>query len=284
VSPYEVTDGRFRDTVARLLVPEMGTAAVAPLLAGLVQFARPRRVLEVGMGYTTPFLAAAVASVERQVRAEAPALAAKSAPFLDSGTDLDDGWLNAAPSLAEPGFYLEPYRPTFVAVDDLSIVESSAPQVREVLRQLGLDEVVTVVNADLRSCADRLPEGFVDIDLAWIDAWECLYFFDHFWELINPDGGLVAMHYLLTYPEGEAILRYLRRFQADHPGEMELVNILEPHKRTQNSITLLRRTGGSKPRRWADTGGRIRYDAELRETTAAQAASQAAAAGGGGVA
>src|SRR5258708_29293140 len=169
----------------------MGTEAVAPLLAALVQLVRPSRVLEVGMGYTTPFLAAALADVEERVRAESEALSRKTTPYLANGVELDDAWLAAEPSLVTPAFYLKPYRPRLVAVDDLSIGESSAGAVHSVLEELGLADRVTVVNANLRESAGLLPEDALPIDLAWVDAWAGLYFFDRFWELVNPDGGLV---------------------------------------------------------------------------------------------
>jgi acyl-CoA synthetase (AMP-forming)/AMP-acid ligase II/acyl-CoA reductase-like NAD-dependent aldehyde dehydrogenase len=50
----------------------------------------------------------------------------------------------------------------------------------------------------------------------------------------------------MTYPEGEAALRYFSRFQQAHPNEMEIVNLLEPHKLRQNSVTaapVVRRVG-----------------------------------------
>jgi hypothetical protein len=68
----------------------MGTEAVASLLAAVIKLVRPRRVLEVGMGYTTPFLAAGLAEVEEQVRVESLALAGKTRPYLADGTKLDD--------------------------------------------------------------------------------------------------------------------------------------------------------------------------------------------------
>jgi predicted O-methyltransferase YrrM len=268
-------DNGFRTAVEKLRVPGMGTEVVAPLLATLVQLHRPRTVLEVGMGYTTPFLAGALRDVEAQVAAETTALAAKTRPYLDDGTELDDSWLYAEPALATPSCYLEPYQPRFVAVDNLSIADSSAGRVLEVLGELDLEQRVTVVNADLKECLELLPEGFTPIDFAWVDAWECLYFFDNFWDLINPDGGLVAMHYLMTYPEGEAILRYIAKFQQAHPGELEMVNLLESHKLMQNSVTILRRTGGAAKRRYAKAGGRFTYSAELRADASAVGASQA---------
>ncbi|MEV7390529.1 MULTISPECIES: class I SAM-dependent methyltransferase [unclassified Streptomyces] len=267
----EVSDAEFRAAVGRLRAPGMGTEVVAPLLAQLVRLHRPRRVLEIGMGYTTPFLAAALAENEREADAEAVALAAKSRAHLGSGADLDDIWAYTEPPLLAPSFYLEPYRPRFVAVDNLSIEASSAGRVLDVLGDLGLAERVEVVNADLHDCAGLLPDDLFPIDLAWVDAWECLYFFEHFWERINPDGGLVVMHYLMTYPEGEAILEYFAKVQHSRPGELEMVNLLEPHKLGQNSITVLRRTGAVRPRPYGGPGGALRYHPGLRREAATQA-------------
>ncbi|MGW4476032.1 hypothetical protein ACWENQ_40735 [Nonomuraea sp. NPDC004354] len=262
-------DEGFRAVVEALRVPVMGTEAVAPLLAALLKVVRPQRVLEVGMGYTTPFLARALAEIADEIRAESSALAAKSRPYLDGGAPLDDAWLEADPALLAPGFYTESYRPRLVAVDDLSVPESSSAKVWDVLCDLGLDPLVTVVNADLRDCVGHFPADFRPIDFAWVDAWECLYFVDNFWDLINPDGGLIVMHYLMTYPEGEAFLSYLAHRQ---PGEFELVNLLEPQKLTQNSVTILRRTSGVVPRRYAELGGGMIFDESLRAQAAAHAA------------
>ncbi|GLZ27824.1 hypothetical protein Lesp02_00140 [Lentzea sp. NBRC 105346] len=240
----------FEEAVARLRVPGMGTEVVAPLLQLLIQLVRPRRVLEVGMGYTTPFIASALAALESQVRAEHSGLVAKQ------DRPIDDAWLYEPPALLAPSFYASPYRPEFVAVDDLSLPTSSAPLVRSVLDSLDLD--VTVINAPLQSCRALLPAGFAPIDLAWVDAWECLYFFENFWDLINPAGGLVVMHYLMTYPEGEAIVDYIADVLHAHPGELEMVNLVEPHKLTQNSLTVLRRTE-SRPAPLSSRGGQVDY-------------------------
>jgi predicted O-methyltransferase YrrM len=271
----DMRDPRFGAVVERLRVPQMGTEVVAPLLAQLVGFLRPERVLEIGMGYTTPFLASALDSVRRRTIHESGALAAKSRPYLADGAELDEPWLDAEPALLDPGFFLRPYQPHLVAVDNLSIAGSSADRVLDVLTELGLADLVTVVNADLRDCVDLLPEGFEPIDLAWVDAWECLFFFDHFWDLIDPAGGVVLMHYLMTYPEGEAILAYLRQFQRANPGELEIVSLLEPHKLVQNSLTMLRRTSAVPRRAFAGPGGQVRYDERLRADAEALAAAVA---------
>ena len=36
--------------------PGLGTESVAPFLRSFIQMVRPQRILEVGAGYTTPFL------------------------------------------------------------------------------------------------------------------------------------------------------------------------------------------------------------------------------------
>ncbi|MGQ4490548.1 class I SAM-dependent methyltransferase [Streptomyces sp. SAS_281] len=267
----DVSDPEFRDAVAKLRAPGMGTEVVAPLLAQLVRLYRPRRMLEIGMGYTTPFLAAALAQNEREAAIEAETLAAKTRTHLAGGAELDDVWAYTEPPLLAPSFYAEPHRPRFVAVDNLSIEASSADRVLDVLTRLGLDDRVQVVNADLHECADLLPDDLFPIDLAWVDAWECLYFFEHFWDRINPDGGLVVMHYLMTYPEGEAILDYFAEVQRSRPGELEMVNLLEPHKLGQNSITVLRRTSAVRPRPYGGPGGALRYTPGLRREAEAQA-------------
>ena len=258
-----IFDDEFQTAVGRLRVAGAGTEAVAPLLAALVGMVRPRRVLEVGMGYTTPFLAAALAAVQEQSSAESAALAAKTRRHLAGGGDLQDSWLFGDPPLVSPEFHLSSYLPCLVAVDNLSLAGSSAGQVADVLAELHLDHLVTVVNRDLHEAVEALPAHCTPIDFAWVDAWECLYFFDHYWELINPDGGLVAMHYLLTYPEGEAVLRYLKKFQQAHPTEVEITSLLEPHKLMQNSVTLLRRTSGLVNRDHVGTAGHVRYTEAL---------------------
>ena len=45
--------------------PGLGTENVAPFLRSMVQMLRPNRVLEIGAGYTTPFLLEALVNNER---------------------------------------------------------------------------------------------------------------------------------------------------------------------------------------------------------------------------
>ena len=53
-------DKRLFDAAEELFSPGMGTEHVGPLLYSMVRMTRPKRVLEVGLGYTSPFLAQAL--------------------------------------------------------------------------------------------------------------------------------------------------------------------------------------------------------------------------------
>lgn len=240
-------DRRFLEAVSSLFVPRMGTELVAPLLYDLVRMLRPRRALEVGMGYTTPFVALALSETRAEAAAEAVALDAKSAPYLRASRPLDDDWLAADPALVAPAFHRTAHEPRLAVVDDFRVADSSAPRALDLLRSLGLDDVVTVVEGSLRDARERIDASLLPIDFAWVDAWECLYFFDRYWDLIEPDGGVVAFHYLLTYPEGEAVVEYVKSTQRLHPDDLEVVSLLEPHKLRQNSVTLVRKTSGYRP-------------------------------------
>jgi predicted O-methyltransferase YrrM len=269
--PGRIYQPSFRHAARDLFVPSMGTEVVAPMLAMLVEFLRPRSVLEIGMGYSTVYLAAALADVADRTEQVSAGLAAKTAAWEQNGRRLDDGWLMAEPALAAPAAYLEPYQPRLVAIDNLSNEQSSAPRVKALLAELGLDRRVEVINGDLRDGPGRLPAGFTPIDLAWVDAWECLHYFDHFWEATNPDGGIIVMHYLMTYPEGESIIRYIKRFQRRHPDAIEVLNLLEPHKLAQNSVTVLRRIDGTVSRQYAGRGAAVDFTTQ-QETARAHLA------------
>jgi len=221
----------------------MGTEEVAPLLYHLVRFCRPRRLLEVGMGYTTPFIARALQDNRRAAEMEARGLAAKTQGYLATGAQLDEEWLRADPVLAAPAFHLSGYRPSFLAIDNLQSPISTAGQVGEVLDGLGLADVVTVLRSPLEEALLRLPQGFLPFDFVWLDLNDKTAFFERWWNLVDPAGGIVLVHFLLTHASGEAVLEQIRSIQAARPRELEMVSLLEPHKLGQNSLTLIRRTG-----------------------------------------
>jgi predicted O-methyltransferase YrrM len=219
-------DADFRDRTAKLYMPEMGTETVAPLLYWLVRMVRPQRVLEVGMGYTTPWLARALADNAEAWRQERDLL------------DSPAGEQRFPKSHAT--YFEQPYAPKLVCIDRMLDTSSSAPQAWQVLEDLGLTGVCEVIEGDLKGSSPRVEEALGLVDFAWIDTWDTLAFVREYWRHIDPSGGILAVHYLMTYPEGRAVQHYLRSL-AGPDGGLETLNLLEPHKNAQNSLTLLRR-------------------------------------------
>lgn len=246
-------DAEFFQIVEELRMPIMGAEILAPLLYTLVRFTRPRRVLEVGAGYTTPFIARALADNAADYERDVGPLAIKSrefvralskAPAPDAGQR--EAWIGAEPVLASPRFYAASYKPALVSVDSLAVAGSSASRVSDVIDRLGLRSLVTMIHGDFRAERQSLVRQCAPIDFAWVDCNQCLAFFEQYWRDINPGDGLVLFHSLLTDGNGEVVLEYFKSKQRVR-NDFEIVSLWEPHKLAQNSITILRKTARKNP-------------------------------------
>lgn len=242
-------DTELLNAAEELRVPVMGSETVAPLLYSLIRFTRPRRVLEVGTGYTTPFIARALADNVADYQQGSKQLTVKTRQLLkalsnhrhpDENRKEQEKWVNSDPALASPQFYATPYIPRFLAVDSLTLPTSSAPKVCGVLARLGLRDSVTVLDGDFRSVHDQIEPEFLPFDFAWVDCDHTLDFFDQYWKDINPQDGLLVMHWLLTDKGGETVLEYIKsKWRVNN--DLELVSFWEPHKIAQNSLTIIRK-------------------------------------------
>ncbi|MHA4779028.1 O-methyltransferase [Streptomyces sp. MSC1_001] len=214
--------------MASLRVPEMGTDSTAPLLYWLIRTLRPQRVLEVGMGYTSPFLAKALQDNKKAYEAERALLGRPSSAEVQP--------------LAHGEYYDAPYEPRLVCIDRMTDPTSSAPRSLAVMEELGVAGVCQIIEGDLRGSSGRVRDCVGLVDFAWIDTWNTLDFVREYWDLIDPAGGVLAVHYLMTYPEGRAVIRYLESMRGRENGRLEITNLREPHRFAQNSTTLIRRT------------------------------------------
>jgi predicted O-methyltransferase YrrM len=241
-------DAEFLHSVEELRVPIMGSESVAPLLYTLVRFTRPRRVLEVGSGYTTAFIARALADNAADFQQARPFVAAKARDFLRVQPNLQQqkAWYKTEPPFASPLFYTSPYKPIFVAVDSLAIASSSASQVSSILDRVGLGGIVTMLNGDLRQLHERVVQHCAPIDFAWVDCDQSITVFEQYWPDMNPADGVLLFHWLLTDRNGEAVLEYFKSKQRIR-NDFEIVSLWEPHKIAQNSITIIRKTARKNP-------------------------------------
>ena len=119
-------DRSFLDETQRLFEPAMGTESAAFLLYALARMVRLRNLLEVGLGYSTSFLALALRDAREECEADCA--------LLSAGEREDQRRL-----MLIPPYFERDYRPCLHAIDDFSRTDSSALRVVEVLETLRLD-------------------------------------------------------------------------------------------------------------------------------------------------
>lgn len=246
---------KFYEVVAPLAVPGYGTEEVGPLLYSLVRMTRPRNVLEVGLGYTSLFLA--------------QGLADNLAAFMDDREIVrtqDKGWRRATLSA---DYHAGDYAPMLHAIDDYSLSESSAPKVLDALDRLGLRDAVRVLQGDFRGASTTLGDATLPLDLVWFDCGgvdEYVDFIEEYWDLINPDHGMLLLHYTYWTVEQDkdgvaerklvmgSIVNELKRQQlaAGLGATFEVLTLVEPHKTRQGSVTMIRKVTPRSMARDAD--------------------------------
>ena len=241
-------DREFYETVENLRTAGMGTENVAPFLYSLIRMTRSWRLMEVGLGYTTPFMAKALMDMAAEFEVDRKLLTTP-------GRDERKGVLSV-------DYYRRNHVAILHAIDDYSVEGSSANKVIETLSKLELDGLVEVYDGDYRGMSKRIDPGTLPLDLVWFDCGglsDYVDFIEEFWPLINPDGGLLLLHYtywdtakrydgtepaqLVLNPIANEIKR--QQAKAGVKAKFEVLSLLEPHKTRQGSVTMIRRLGQS---------------------------------------
>jgi Methyltransferase domain len=243
-------DRTFIDAVEPLRSPDLGTEHVAGLLYSIVRMTRPRSLLEIGLGYTTPFLLQALrdniaeeAEDRRRLRQSDP----------------HDLRLDVLRVEAQE----QDYAPTLFAVDDFSDLDTTAGTVPQVIEALGLEHLYRLHRGSFCGLTATLGPPAVPFDFVWFDCGgphEYASFLAEYWSHIQPDGGILLLHYtywhwptILNRRDGapitpgalepSAMLREIKR-QHGRLGldtRFEVASLVEPHKCRQGSVTLIRR-------------------------------------------
>jgi hypothetical protein len=234
-------DAVFDDAVGPLADPGMGTENVGPLLYALVRMRRPRNVLAVGLGSSTLYILQALADNAAESAHDAVLLA-------DTGG-------SARTALLHPDW---PHGTCAmnghcVGVDDFAVADGRRDALETAVHALGIASELTLLHGRLEAVA--LPPEKLPAQLVWIDAGHQLDYgalVARCWPLVDADGGLLALHYtyvdvdlpgggrvMVPGPPANEIKRQLTAAGAH--ARFELLNLVEPHKQRQGSVTLLRR-------------------------------------------
>jgi len=191
------------------LRPGMGTENIAPFLKAMVQMTRPARILEIGAGYTTPFLLEALV---------------KNVKLLQT---VDQIFGQSTTSR---------YDPKLVVIDDVPLFElGKRPGMKEIIES----KYTEIIEGLFQGKAMRLKEKYGEFDFVWFDCGEVQEyeaFFSEYWSICSR---YIFFHYTFTNGKGnqklDTILKYL-------PESSTMMNIVEPHKFRQGSVSIIKKT------------------------------------------
>ena len=186
----------------------MGTEQMAPLLYSLVRFLRPQRILEIGLGYTTPFLVKGLENNEQI--------------HIDGNADME--------------YFRQPYDPNLIRIDDMRDKESSASQAALKFKD---NKYVTVIESLFQGKAKEIKDKFGMIDFAWFDCGGHEEYGQFLKEYLPICSGYVLFHY--TYYRGKPNPNYTEIETYVSNEEWERVDMIEPHKYRQGSFTMIKR-------------------------------------------
>jgi hypothetical protein len=235
----------------------MGTENASHLLYAMVRMRRPRAVLAVGLGYSTLFILKALADNVADQRYDTAVLSGaiddpiRQELLLPYTDDLDDSV------------------PLLYGIDDGSEGFDRIEAWHRCVEDTGLSRHVRFYNQRYQDfCLDALESP---VEFLWLDCGHQLDYpnlMNKFWPVLREDNGLCAVHY--TYVDidlhydgtrrnviiGGAPLNAMRRqlFGLDSRARFELLSIVEPYKRRQGSVTLLRKFGDEDACREAQLG------------------------------
>ena len=229
----------FLNKISPLYSADTGTELISTLLYSLIRMTRPKTVLEIGSGYTTAFILSALSENFSDYWNEMK--------LIDNHIDQ----LQRVPPNMVSDYYLETSKkPLLYTIDNLSSSVSKASQVSGVIQELGLEAFSKVINKNFTDCANDFSQNNSLFDFAWFDCGghkEYVDFLDNYWKLINPDGGMLLLHSTLTNSAiHEVIVQLKQRLLASDNKDFELLSLLEPHKRMQNSVTMIRMISQTK--------------------------------------
>jgi len=186
----------------------MGTENVGPLLRTLVQMIRPQRILEVGAGYTTPFLLDGLKANDE---------------IFDEG-NLDPSYKKWHESNNDP-------RLVVIDTDPLPQLDS---------------KYVEHIQGKFQGRSQELFEKYGEFDMVWFDCGDAQDYQDFLAEYWNICSHYMIFHY--TFFQGQpttaidiisgSIDGYARLYGANN---VQRIDILEPHKAGQGSITMLKK-------------------------------------------
>ena len=223
---------KFFEEIEPLISKEMGTEHMSPFLYSFIKFVRPHRCLEIGAGLTTAYILRALKELHE--------LENKEMSGKESNYDLkrkNNDYYN----LKHHEFILHSF-------DTLGHPKTTAKKIPEVAKNLELESYLRFYNEDYNNLVNVIPKDELEFDFIWCDLGgirEWLNYQNLLLPMISKRGGYIIFHSTLSNVNGLAFLSQLKLKLLDGTiKDFELISLLEPQKRSQNSCTILRKVGG----------------------------------------
>jgi hypothetical protein len=262
---------RWAEATRPLYEIQMGTEHMAPLLYSIIRFTKPDKVLEVGAGFTTIFALQALRDNDEEVSMY-QGLNRQSQEGSFAWPKLN--WVNEG-YLQRSGGYMHSQ---LHCVDNMAHTGTTARLVSTVADALGLEDRLRFTEGDAlhEDTYEELLEevgGEGRVGVLWLDFGDGdrldEVLLDHgYWDLVDPNGGVVLIHSTLTNASSREWLKSMKKiaFESESSsgapsppttdgdesaatnyssryGPFEMLSLMEPHKMRQNSVTMLRRKG-----------------------------------------
>ena len=213
----------------------MGVENAAVVLYSLVRFLKPRRVLEVGAGYTSLWILRALADNDAELERIRSLQRRGEAQLLNwpwTVQDVVDDYDAVAARL--------------VCVDDCAHQSEAASSIPAIAKTLHMDAYFDFAKGDAWHMDDLYnTEAF---DMFWLDfgvGTRVSDFVEKIWPAIKP-GGYLVCHSTVTNEHTRVWLDALRArapkaVTGIDPDHVTHVSFLEPHKRFQNALSVLQK-------------------------------------------
>ena len=226
----------FLSHLSSLYEPHMGVEHLGPFLYSLIRFTKKRHVVEIGAGYTSPWILQALKENDDEFERVQNLQQSCKCRLLDiewSISDVVDEYVKQRSSL--------------LCVDNCEHQKETATGATAVARALGLDKYMKFHRGD----AFELDLDEDSVDILWCDfgvGSRMKDFIASSWSCIRP-GGFLLCHSTLTNNNTREWLEAARARKGQDatgipPDEYVELSLLEPHKRYQNSISIFQKRKG----------------------------------------
>jgi hypothetical protein len=233
-----VFQSEFISHVNNLYNPHMGVENVGPFLYTFLRLTKKKKIVEIGAGYTSLWILKALQDNDQELEQIQKLQQASQCKLLNHEWTVDTELHKISQ---------EPSR--LLCVDNCKHQKETATGAGGVAKSLGLDPYLEFRKGD----AFDLDLGTETVDVLWCDfgvGSRMAEFMASTWTCIRP-GGFLICHSTITNENTRKWLNSMRQRASEEitgidPDEYVELSLLEPHKRYQNSVSIIQKRKSSQ--------------------------------------